>query len=54
MFDDDKLKKLVEDQVKNNIEAESLGRNGPMSRILIEMGLWSQDVRFRTLKCHWS
>jgi len=42
-IDDDKLKKLVKDQVKNNIESKPLGQNGPISRPLVEMGLWSGD-----------
>ena len=42
-IDDDKLKSLVIDQVKNNLEPEVLGHNGLMSRPLIEMGLLSQD-----------
>ena len=42
-IDDDNLRKLVKDQLKNNIEAKSLGQNGPISRPLVEMGLWSGD-----------
>ena len=42
-IDDDKLKKMVIDQVKNNTEAEAFGQDGPMSRPLVEMGLWSED-----------
>ena len=42
-IDDDKLKSLVIDQIKNNLEPEVLGHNGLMSRPLIEMGLLSQD-----------
>ena len=42
-IDDDKLKSLVIDEVKNNLEPEVLGHNGLMSRPLIEMGLLSQD-----------
>jgi ABC-type branched-subunit amino acid transport system substrate-binding protein len=40
---DDRLKSLVVDQVKNNLEPEVLGHNGLMSRPLIEIGLLSQD-----------
>ncbi|MGY8765508.1 MAG: penicillin-binding protein activator [Nitrospinaceae bacterium] len=42
-IDDDKLKSLVIDEVKNNLEPEVLGHNGLMSRPLIEMGLLSQN-----------
>ena len=42
-IDDDNLKKLVKDQVKNNTEPKSFGQNGPMTRPLVEMGLWSGD-----------
>jgi branched-chain amino acid transport system substrate-binding protein len=41
-IDDDTLKSLVVDQVKNNLEPEVLGQNGLMSQPLIEMGLLSQ------------
>ena len=30
-IDDDDLRKLVKEQVKNNLEPKSLGQNGPMS-----------------------
>lgn len=39
---DDKLKKLVKDQLKNNTESVPLGQGGPMSRPLVEMGLLSE------------
>ena len=42
-IDDDNLRKLVEDQIKNNIEPKSLGQNGPISQPLMEMGLLSGD-----------
>ena len=42
-IDDDGLRKLVNDQAKNNIESKALGQNGEMSRPLVEMGLWSGD-----------
>ena len=42
-IDDDDLRKLVKEQVKNNLESKSLGQNGPMTRPLVEMGLWSGD-----------
>ena len=48
-IDDDKLKKLVTDQMNDNIEAKALGQGGPMSRPLVEMGLWSRD-EFQNLK----
>jgi outer membrane PBP1 activator LpoA protein len=38
---DDKLKKLVKDQLKDNTESAPLGQGGPVSRPLIEMGIWS-------------
>ncbi|KMP10338.1 hypothetical protein UZ36_07950, partial [Candidatus Nitromaritima sp. SCGC AAA799-C22] len=40
---DDKLKKLVLDQLETNTEPAPLGQDGPMSRPLVEMGLWSGD-----------
>jgi len=43
-IDDDKLKKLVMDQLKNNTESTPLGQAGPISRPLVEMGLWSEDA----------
>jgi len=42
-IDDDGLRELVNDQVRNNIESKPLGQNGQMSRPLVEMGLWSGD-----------
>jgi len=42
-IDDDDLRKLVKEQVKNNLESKSLGQNGPMTRPLVEVGLWSGD-----------
>ena len=42
-IDDDKLTKLVEDQLKTNTAPPPLGPNGPMSRPLAEMGLWSGE-----------
>lgn len=48
-IDDDKLKRLVEEQLKTNIEPAPLGQNGPMSRPLVEMGLWS-DGEVENLK----
>jgi branched-chain amino acid transport system substrate-binding protein len=42
-IDDDQLKKLIKEQVVNNIESEPLGQNDIMSRPFSEMGLWSGD-----------
>ena len=42
-IDDDNLRKLVEGQIKNNIEPKPLGQNGPISQPLMEMGLFSGD-----------
>ena len=42
-IDDDKLKKVVEDQLETNTASAPLGQNGPMSRPVVEMGLWSDE-----------
>ena len=42
-IDDDKLKKMVEDQLETNTASAPLGQNGPMSRPVVEMGLWSDE-----------
>ncbi|MCH8157445.1 MAG: penicillin-binding protein activator, partial [Nitrospinae bacterium] len=42
-INDDKLKKLVRDQLETGTELPPLGQDGGMSRPVVEMGLYSED-----------